>query len=202
MYTPDFPVTADSFIFFGDFLVIDFVNTEIVKRRKRYDLITTPEHLAEWRGAAITHYPDVFPDTAVCDEATSTLVRDYRGTWRAIFQHIVQSEPVSSAALAHVNTVLEHTRLELFQNEGLGFHQSYHGAHGVINDWLLPITQSGLSLLLAHETNRLRHCRNEHCILFFYDNTKNGGREWCSTACMNRARSSAHYQAGKHPTNP
>jgi predicted RNA-binding Zn ribbon-like protein len=31
-------------------------------------------------------------------------------------------------------------------------------------------------------------------VLLFYDTTKSGTRRWCSTSCMNRARSSRRYR--------
>ena len=68
---------------------------------------------------------------------------------------------------------------------------------------LLPIALSALYLFTQAEYHRLHHCKNERCILFFYDTTKSATRQWCSLECMNRARSLQHYrQVKEEPTFP
>ncbi len=59
---------------------------------------------------------------------------------------------------------------------------------------LLTIALSAFHLLTQAEKHRLHKCKNDRCILFFYDTTKSATRQWCSLECMNRARSLQHYQ--------
>ncbi|MFL5652938.1 MAG: CGNR zinc finger domain-containing protein [Ktedonobacteraceae bacterium] len=51
-----------------------------------------------------------------------------------------------------------------------------------------------LILFTRAEKHRLHICKNERCILFFYDTTKSATHQWCSLECMNRARSLQHYR--------
>ena len=62
---------------------------------------------------------------------------------------------------------------------------------------LVPIALSALRLFTESDWRRLHQCKNDRCILFFYDTTKNGARRWCSPDCMNRARSIHQYQLAK-----
>jgi predicted RNA-binding Zn ribbon-like protein len=63
---------------------------------------------------------------------------------------------------------------------------------------LLPIAQSAFALLSGQDLERLHRCANDRCMLLFYDTTKSATRRWCSTACMNRARSSQRYRDRKN----
>jgi predicted RNA-binding Zn ribbon-like protein len=193
----DLDVTAEDFVFFDDFLAIDFVNTEIVRRRKQYDLITTPSHLALWHLAAQRHYPDVLPPLA-SDVSVDVVeqIRQFRQELRAIFEHLVAHEAVASGQLDGLNHILRHSYPRLM-TENRVFDIHYQSTSSLTKTWQLPLALSAVDLLTQHDLSRLRHCRNEHCILFFYDTSKNGGREWCSTACMNRARSAIHYRDAK-----
>jgi predicted RNA-binding Zn ribbon-like protein len=52
--------------------------------------------------------------------------------------------------------------------------------------------------LLREAPDRVRACAHPHCVLYFYDTSKNGTRRWCSmAACGNRAKAARHY-ARKH----
>jgi predicted RNA-binding Zn ribbon-like protein len=62
---------------------------------------------------------------------------------------------------------------------------------------LAAVVRSAFALLTAADLSRLHRCANGRCVLLFYDATKSGTRRWCSTACMNRARSSERYRARK-----
>jgi len=59
---------------------------------------------------------------------------------------------------------------------------------------LLPIALSAFYLFTQLLEHRLHKCKNDRCILFFYDTTKSTMRQWCSLEWMNRARSLQHYQ--------
>lgn len=54
-----------------------------------------------------------------------------------------------------------------------------------------------LRLLTEGDLRRLHKCRNERCVLLFYDTTKSGTRQWCSLDCFNRTRSSQRYRQRK-----
>ncbi|MEU2059352.1 CGNR zinc finger domain-containing protein [Streptomyces sp. NPDC013455] len=52
--------------------------------------------------------------------------------------------------------------------------------------------------LLTRGPDRIRACSGAHCILYFFDTSRNGTRRWCSmAACGNRAKASRHYARAK-----
>jgi predicted RNA-binding Zn ribbon-like protein len=64
-------------------------------------------------------------------------------------------------------------------------------------EWLAPwLAADNLLSLLGESPDRIKQCAHEHCVLWFYDTSKNGARRWCSMAlCGNRAKAARHYAA-------
>src|SRR5690348_11999527 len=56
--------------------------------------------------------------------------------------------------------------------------------------WRLPwLAAQNLLELLRDHPNRIRTCANHDCVLWFYDGSRSGKRQWCSMAtCGNRAK--------------
>jgi predicted RNA-binding Zn ribbon-like protein len=63
---------------------------------------------------------------------------------------------------------------------------------------LSSIAQQSIELLTSQDRVKLRACNAPGCVLYFVKNHPR--REWCSTACGNRARAARHYQ--RHHKKP
>jgi len=60
---------------------------------------------------------------------------------------------------------------------------------------LAPVLWSAGDLLTGARLDRVRQCANEKCRWFFLDESKAGGRRWCSmSSCGNRAKAHRHYR--------
>jgi predicted RNA-binding Zn ribbon-like protein len=63
--------------------------------------------------------------------------------------------------------------------------------------WSGPSLHHGLELLET-APDRVKHCQNPDCVLWFFDTTRNGTRRWCSMAvCGNRMKARRHYDRRK-----
>jgi CGNR zinc finger len=52
--------------------------------------------------------------------------------------------------------------------------------------------------LLEIALDRVKHCENPDCVLWFFDTARNGTRRWCSMAvCGNRMKARRHYDQVK-----
>jgi predicted RNA-binding Zn ribbon-like protein len=182
--------------FIGEALAFDFVNTEMVVRRKPVDLLSTPDALLVWWNAALDHYQMSMPDSLEITDEVFEKARVLRGALRRIFTAIVGHAELDSADLDILNIALSagHPRLIAMPDQRFGINQVSDEA----NAMLLTIAHSAAWLLTECERERLHKCKNERCVLMFLDTTKNGNRVWCSIDCMNRARSIEHYQHSKH----
>ena len=190
---------AMDYLFLSGVLALDLVNTEVVVRGKRSDLFATPEDAANWWQEALAHYPDgekVKADTQTIVWSAQLLerIKGARAAIRTVSANLVEQQPVDVEALATLNTILAigYPALEAVSKQELvPIYRLREDDHGAI---LLPIALSALHLFTQAVKDRLHKCKNERCILFFYDTTKSSTRQWCSLECMNRARSLQHYR--------
>ncbi|MCA9907249.1 MAG: ABATE domain-containing protein [Anaerolineae bacterium] len=102
------------FQFIGEALAFDFVNTEIVVRRKPVDLLNTADDLLEWWNAALDHYDMRVPVPPGQDiRAAFMRAKTLRSALRRLFTAVVEKKPPLEADLEILNDVLSvgHSRL-------------------------------------------------------------------------------------------
>lgn len=160
-------------------LALDLVNTEWIAEDGRRDLLADVDGLRVWQhGAGLGDAP-VTP-------AALEAVRVTRAAIRAVLEG-----PADATARAALNAVLDRGRV----HERLGDAGPERVAEVADLAWRAawPAAQGLLDLLREHP-DRVRGCANHDCILFFYDTSRSGRRQWCSmAACGNRAKARRHY---------
>jgi predicted RNA-binding Zn ribbon-like protein len=196
------PPAMTEYVFLSGVLALDLVNTEVVVRGRRYDLISTPEDVARWWQEALMHHPE----GAKIKEETQTIawspqlverIKRIRTAIRTLCTNLVEQQPLDQEALTTLNAILAmgYQALDVVSAQELVPIYRLRGAEqGAV---LLPIALSAFHLFTEAEKHRLHKCKNDRCILFFYDTTKSATRQWCSLECMNRARSLQHYRQVK-----
>jgi predicted RNA-binding Zn ribbon-like protein len=187
------------YLFLSGVLALDLVNTEVVVRGKRYDLFATPEDVADWWQQALTHHPDAEKVKAetpaiVCSVQLVEWIKGVRAAIRTLCTNLVEQQLLDGEALTTLNTILALGYPALAASPGQELIAVYRTRQDDQAAVLLPLALSALHLFTQAEQHRLHHCKNERCICFFYDTTKSATRQWCSLACLNRARSLQHYR--------
>jgi predicted RNA-binding Zn ribbon-like protein len=188
--------------FLSGVLALDLVNTEVIVRGRKYDLLCSPEDVARWWQEALTHHPDrekVKEETQGVEWSLPLLerIKRMRAAIRLLCTNLVEQQPLDQEALTVLNDILAmgYPSLDaVSEGEMVPIYRAREANQGAI---LLTIALSALHLFTQAEKHRLHHCKNDRCILFFYDTTKSATRQWCSLECMNRARSLQHYQHTK-----
>jgi len=191
------------FVFVGESPVLDLINTVVVVRGKQRDLLQTPEDVAYWWQAAQRHHPDM--ERVECDPIEYAadlldMVKAFRDSMRRLFLSIIGNQLPDDAEIGTLNSVLQTGCPALALNADGNFEAIYLPSEDAHTELLLPIALSALSLLTRADLNRLHKCHNNRCILLFYDTTKSGTRQWCSTACLDRERSLHRYEQKKQLT--
>jgi len=199
--TGEADASAVRFFFVGEALALDLVNTEVVVRGKPRDLLDGPGGYADWWQAALAHYPDaavaVAPATTADAPALPAAAKELRAALRRILGAVADGEPVDPGDLAVLNRILA-SGYEVVEIGVAGEPRAVRRSRAAGPEAaLLPVALSALELLVAREPARLHRCGNDRCVLLFYDTTKSATRRWCSTGCMNRARSARRYRARK-----
>jgi predicted RNA-binding Zn ribbon-like protein len=187
------------YLFLSGVLALDLVNTEVVVRGRRYDLLSSPEDGAHWWQEALRHHPDeekVKGETQAIVWSSLLLerIKRVRAAIRTLCTNRVEQQAFDQEALTTLNAILAmgYPALDVISEQKMvPIYGTREADQGTI---LLPIALSAFHLFTQAEKPRLHKCKNDRCILFFYDTTKSATRKWCTLDCMNRARSLQHYR--------
>jgi predicted RNA-binding Zn ribbon-like protein len=187
------------FVFVGESLALDLVNTVVIVRGKQYDLLQTTEHLTLWWEEACQHHPQmdkVRSDPLSYDATLLGSMRSLRDGLGRLFIRVIQEQQPDEDEIRVLNDVLQmgYPALEWRTGSTKALYDSYGDATAGL---LLPVALSARHLLTQADLSRLHQCHNKRCILLFYDTTKSGTRQWCSTACFDRERSLQRYEQKK-----
>jgi predicted RNA-binding Zn ribbon-like protein len=190
----------ETFLFIGDVLALDLVNTEVVVRGIGRDLLATPEDAGQWWRAAQRAYPDMEVGegggVVRFDLAALLALKELRTALRGIFGALADGTTPATADIDIVNSVLR-TGAHALMLTSIGAVQAAYQAQPGADSMLFAIALSAVRLVRDGERQRLHRCSNERCVLLFYDTTKSATRRWCSLGCMDRARSAKRYRAAK-----
>lgn len=162
----------------GEPLALDLLNTRWMSPEGPRDLLADTAGLRCWLQSSD------LADRCSADERTRTaLVRTREAVLRA----------VQDGAPGDLNEVLERGRIKRRLTDS-GPHDEPDVPQ---SQWLAGwLAADNLLRLLAESPQRIKQCDHPHCILWFYDTSKNGTRRWHSmTTCGNRAKAARHYAA-------
>lgn len=188
----------DGFLFVGNQLSLDFLNTRPVMEGKPVELLADCASLARWLRAAGLVSARTARQLASAWSARPAYagmlgeLREFREQLRqAVLQMEAGSAP-SPAFLALVNELLAaHPQIGqvIHRNSGLGRGTRFDPQ--APREVFAPIVDNVANLLTIPDKSRLRKCGN--CILHFYDTSKKGTRRWCSmNLCGNRSKVAAY----------
>ena len=188
----------DGFLFLGNHLALDFLNTHPVQNGEAVELLPDIDALLRWFRAA---------DLLSSGEAAS-LRQQWGGSARA--QHVVEAmrefrERLRKQVLALERRGTVHRAGIDELNHLMAVHPMFtrlktRGRASTTELWFDPRQPEDLFAPLAHsaamlfaevERNRIRKCGQ--CVLHFHDTSKKGTRRWCSMQlCGNRLKVAAY----------
>lgn len=196
---------ADSnskFYFVGNYLCLDFVNTEVIANGEPVDLLAGFVDLVKWSVAAgvlgAAQGKASIKEWGGKREAERAFeaAKMFRGALRQMTGRMTEGKTAHGSTVDAINGALLHKAgLAQVVRVPNGYEKRFHASYHEPRHLLAPIAESAADLLCEADHSLLRKCENPACILFFYDTTKNHARRWCSmSACGNRAKVAAHYQ--------
>jgi predicted RNA-binding Zn ribbon-like protein len=164
----------------GEPLALDLLNTRWMSADGPQDLLAELGGVRSWLAS------NDLADRSGVDEKT-------RGA--LIFAREAIKRAVTRESTDDLNAVLEHGRIRRTL--------AASGPADIVEvpqpHWLAGwLAADNLLQLLREAPDRIKQCAHPHCILWFYDNSKNGARRWHSmTTCGNRAKAARHYATKK-----
>ncbi len=177
------------YIFIGNNLAVDLVNTQIMVRGQSVDLLQTTDNVVEWaEGAGLTI--KMTPNTDILPQ-----VIELRENLKSIFEAKLTKRRIPPEALPIINRYLTCYPPPLQIRSVAGKLQLGPANEGLSTDEFLgKIAYEAAKLLVSNMINRLKKCLNEKCVLMFLDTSRANRRCWCSMkTCGNRAKVASHY---------
>ena len=188
----------DGFLFLGNELVLDFLNTRPVQDGKPIELLPDFAAFLRWLQAVDLVNTEQaallkrqWQGTAEAQKATDT-IKDLREKWREDVLAWQEGRAIRSRTLNDLNTLMtKHPMLTKLTRSRTAYSTKLWFEVREPADLLAPLAHSAATLLATGDPNRVRKCAN--CVLHFHDTSKKGTRRWCSMQlCGNRFKVAAY----------
>ena len=192
------------FLFIGNALWLDFINTEKMHEGARTDLLNSYAVWVKWLVEAKVIEASQAEDLrklgqGPAGEQALAQIKNFRASLRAMAAAGMAGHEIPGDAISAINILLKRDRgyLQVVPN-GDAFAAQNVAAWNDATDILAPIARSAADFLIDNRLHLVHKCESSRCILHFYDNTKNHGRRWCRmSTCGNRAKAALHYEKKK-----
>jgi predicted RNA-binding Zn ribbon-like protein len=188
----------DGFLFVGNQLALDFLNTRPVQNGEPMELLPDFSALLRWLQAAelvstrdAANLQQQWGHSARAERTVEAL-RELREKLRKEILAWEHGGAVHRSTVSELNQLMmDHPMLTRLKVKGsmplteLWFEPSQP------EDLFAPLTHSAASLFANVDPNRVRKCGQ--CVLHFHDTSKKGTRRWCSMQlCGNRLKVAAY----------
>ena len=188
----------DGFLFLGNHLALDFLNTCPVQNGETVELLPDFDALLRWFRAAdvlssreAASLQQLWGESARAQHVVEA-VRELRERLRKEVLAKEHGGTVHRAALDELNHLMaEHPMLTRLKTSGNASTTELWFDPRRPEDLFAPLAHSAATLFAVADRNRVRKCGQ--CVLHFYDTSKKGTRRWCSMQlCGNRLKVAAY----------
>ena len=188
----------DGFLFVGNHLALDFLNTQPVQNGEPMELLSDFSALLRWfRAAGLLNSRKMAnlqrqTRESVAGRRTLDAMRQFREKLRKEILAWEAGADLRRATVDELNRLMEthpmHSKLQATGNVH-SLEPRFEPQHP--GDLFAPLAQSVANLFAEADRNRVRKCGQ--CVLHFYDTSRKGTRRWCSMQlCGNRLKVAAY----------
>jgi predicted RNA-binding Zn ribbon-like protein len=192
------PDSNDEFLFLGNQLALDFLNTRPFPKREPIELLPDFSVLSRWfRAAKLLSARDAVTLREKWGESaqarrTVEAIRELRERLRREILAWKRSGAVSQPTADELNRLMARYPMRTkLKAGGRRSSMELYFEPQQPQDFFAPLAHSAATLFAHTDRNRVRKCDN--CVLHFLDTSKNGTRRWCSMQlCGNRLKVAAY----------
>ncbi|MDQ0232466.1 CGNR zinc finger domain-containing protein [Metabacillus malikii] len=170
---------------------MDLVNTEIVRRGHRYNILENGDDLCDWLNCMTTIHPYIHRLWSKNCEIEELLERllEIRQMLRETFESIADGHGISNEFIDYLETNIKEApfTFKLIQNKLVAIPQG-----NTINAIKSLIAYDALKLIGENKLKKVKKCLNPDCVLLFID--EGGRRKWCSMKICGNRQKVARYQ--------
>jgi predicted RNA-binding Zn ribbon-like protein len=196
----------DGFLFVGNQLVLDFLNTRPVQNGEPSELLPDFNAILRWFQAADLLSPrevgNLLGQSGRSATAQSTMeaMRQLREKLRREILAWERSGSVQHSTLDELNKLMaEHPMRTRLRTNGKLCSTELWFEPREPEDLFAPLAYSAATLFATVDRKRVRKCAQ--CVLHFHDTSKKGTRRWCSMQlCGNRLKVAAYAARRRQPT--
>ena len=188
----------DGFLFLGNHLALDFLNTHPVQNGEAVELLPDFDALLRWFQAAdlltyrqATSLRQQWGESARAQQLVEAM-RELRERLRKEVLSTERGSTVHREAVDELNHLMaEHPMVTRLKASGSTSATELWFDPRQPEDLFAPLAHSAAMLFADADRNRVRKCGQ--CVLHFYDTSKKGTRRWCSMQlCGNRLKVAAY----------
>ena len=188
----------DGFLFVGNQLALDFLNTRPVRNGEPSELLPNFSALLRWFQAADLLNSRQFGrlqrqwGVSTNAQRTTEAIRQLREKLRREILAWERSGSVQHSTLDELNKLMaEHSMRTRLRTNGKSYLTELWFEPREPDDLFAPLAHSAATLFVTANPKRVRKCAQ--CVLHFYDTSKKGTRRWCSMQlCGNRLKVAAY----------
>ena len=188
----------DGFLFVGNHLALDFLNTRPVQNGEPMELLSDFSALLRWSQAAGLLNPRQMVNLqrqareSASARRTLDAMRQFRERLRKEILAWEGGADVHRAALDELNQLMAaYPMLSKLKATGNVSSMELWFEPRQPEDLFAPLAHSAATLFAEADRSRVRKCGQ--CVLHFYDSSKKGTRRWCSMQlCGNRLKVAAY----------
>lgn len=192
------PDWKDGFLFLGNQLALDFLNTRPVQNGQPKELLPDFSALLRWFKAAgllsSRKAANLYRQWGKSDGARRVVesVQVFREKLRKEVLAWEQGHAIRHSTLEELNRLMhEHPMRTRLRASGTGLSSGLYFETRRPPDLFAPLAYSASILFADVNRDRVRKC--DKCVLHFYDTSKKGTRRWCTMQlCGNRQKVAAY----------
>jgi predicted RNA-binding Zn ribbon-like protein len=188
----------DGFLFLGNELVLDFLNTHPIQDGQLVELLTDFAALLRWfQAAGLLDSAEAaalqrrWGETSRAQEVTQAM-RELRERLRRAVMAWERTGSVQHSMLDELNKLMtQHPMRTRLKAAGKSYSAQPWFDPREPEDLFAPLAHGAATLFTTLDRRRVRQCAS--CVLHFHDTSKKGTRRWCSMQlCGNRLKVAAY----------
>lgn len=176
-------------------LSLDLVNTEVVRRGKRLNLLSRETDILGWLHAVqaqISFWEECQTDFEQQLPTIKNSLLIMRNELRTYFESIADQHTIPTSLIPYLEQFIEQAPFTYKLKRG----KLTPIPLGKLSAQLLAIIAfDALSLIAKGQLQRLKRCANTDCVLLFID--ESGRRKWCSMKICGNRKKVAQFQQRK-----
>ncbi len=193
---------VDGFLFVGNQLALDFLNTKPILESKPQELLPHAAALERWLIASgiVTSQKNrrlirAWRDSRQGEAFVQKLIA-FRERLRAAVLRLEAGALPGNAFLAEMDMLLKkHPQRTRLSKQGSKVALDVFFEPQKPEDVWAPIVAATAELLCEVESSRIHKCESDSCMVHFYDTSKKGSRRWCSmNICGNKFKVAAYQK--------